>query len=327
MTTTRTIAQNTREEPAAWQVWLPQVVLPAAVLLLTPAYWPRWAVMWLLVVAIYAGWKWVSWLASGRREPPDRVPSQSTTLRHRGAYAPRSPASPWKHIAYLVLWPGLDSAAFLGDRKPPQPKLAEWLLAAAKLGLGAALLWVIGPRTAPQQELLLGWIGMIGMVLVAHFGSVHMLSCFWRSVGIDAKPLMDWPIAATSVSDFWGRRWNTAFRDLAHQFVFRPLVRRWGGAWAIAASFVFSGLVHDLVISVPAQAGYGWPTLYFLLQGAAVFFERSRLGKALGIGSGWRGWLFAAIVILGPACWLFHPPFVEAVIVPFMRVIGAAPPV
>jgi D-alanyl-lipoteichoic acid acyltransferase DltB (MBOAT superfamily) len=161
---------------------------------------------------------------------------------------------------------------------------------------------------------------------VLHFGSIHLLSCFWRSMGIEARPLMDWPIAATSVSDFWGRRWNTAFRDLAHQFVFRPLVRRWGGTWALAASFVFSAFVHELAISVPAQGGYGWPTLYFMLQGAAVFLERSRLGKAMRLGGGWRGWLFAAAMILGPAYWLFHPPFIHAVIVPFLHAIGAAQP-
>lgn len=279
---------------------MPLVLLPVSVLALTPADWPRWAIMWLLVIAIYASWKWVSW--------------QGVSVTQ---------AAPWKHVAYLLLWPGLDAAAFLGDRKPPQPKLAEWILGTANLALGVILLWGIAPRISPEHELLLGWIGMIGIVLVAHFGSIHLASCFWRSLGMDARPLMDWPIATTSVSDFWGRRWNTAFRDLAHQFIFRPLVRRWGGAWAVAASFVFSGLIHDLVISVPAQGGYGWPTLYFLLQGAAVFFERSRWAKALGLGSGWRGWLFSALVILGPAGLLFHSPFVRTVIVPFMRALGA----
>jgi len=283
--------------------WLPLAILPASVIVLVPEQWPRWAFMWLLVVAVYAGWKWVSW----RRTPIEGV------VR-------------WRHAAYLVLWPGLDVAAFLAGRAPQKPKLAEWLAAAAKMGLGATLLWGVGPRIPLEREILLGWIGMVGIVMVLHFGSIHLLSCFWRSVGVEARPLMDWPITATSVSDFWGRRWNTAFRDLAHQFVFRPLVRRWSGTWALAGSFVFSGLVHELAISVPAQGGYGWPTLYFLGQGVAVFLERSRPGKAFGLGSGWRGWLFAAAVILGPAYWLFHPPFIHAVIVPFLQAIGAAQP-
>ena len=80
-------------------------------------------------------------------------------------------------------------------------------------------------------------------------------------------------------------------------------------ALALVAGFVFSGLVHELVISVPARAGYGGPTLFFALQVPALLFERSRTGKALGLGQGVRGWLLTVLVIVGPAGMLFHPPF------------------
>jgi hypothetical protein len=165
---------------------------------------------------------------------------------------------------------------------------------------------------------------MVGLVFVLHFGSIHLLSCLWRWLGIEARPLMNWPIAATSVSDFWGRRWNTAFRDLTHRFLFGPLQRRIGAGWALAVGFLASGLVHDLVISVPAGAGFGLPTLYFLLQGAAIFIERNRTGRAMGLGRGWRGRLFALVAVLGPAGMLFHPPFVRNVVVPFLNVIGVS---
>jgi hypothetical protein len=54
-----------------------------------------------------------------------------------------------------------------------------------------------------------------------------------------------------------------------------------------------------------------------------VSFERSRVGKRLGLRRGVRGWLYTALFTAGPAFWLFHPPFVRNVVLPFMRAIGA----
>ncbi len=84
-----------------------------------------------------------------------------------------------------------------------------------------------------------------------------------------------------------------------------------------------SGLIHDLVISLPARGGYGLPTLYFLLQGAGVTAEHSRFGKRLGLGHGRRGWCFMVVVLVLPVFGLFHPWFVLRVILPFMRAIHA----
>ena len=125
------------------------------------------------------------------------------------------------------------------------------------------------------------------------------------------------------VSEFWGKRWNTPFRDLTHRFLFRPATRRLAMPVALLAAFAASGIVHELVISVPAGAGYGGPTLFFLLQAAAILAERSAAGRRAGLGGGWRGRLFAAVVLLLPAVILFHPPFVNDVVVPFLRAIGA----
>ena len=39
---------------------------------------------------------------------------------------------------------------------------------------------------------------------------------------------------------------------------------------------------------------------------------------------GWlRGRLFTLAIVAAPAFWLFHPPFVRRVILPFMQAIGA----
>jgi hypothetical protein len=282
---------------------VPLVVLPAAVLLFTPAGWPPWALMWSLAFVIYGSLKWLTW----RRAPVRGVPL-------------------WRHLGYLLAWPGLDPVAFLTpDPGSPsrRPTVREWLFASAKFLLGVGVLFGLARQIPPGFPYWVGWAGMVGIIFVLHFGSFHLLSCAWRSVGVEARPLMDWPIASVSVSEFWGRRWNTAFRDLTHRFLFRPLASRLGPRGAILAGFVFSGLLHDLVVSVPPGGGYGGPTLFFLVQGLAIFFERSAAGRRLGLGAGWRGRLFTAAVLVGPVYLLFHPPFVEGVVVPFLRTLGA----
>jgi len=185
------------------------------------------------------------------------------------------------------------------------------------------MIYGVTPWVAQDHAYLAGWVGMIGIVLALHFGSFHLLSCMWRAAGVQARPLMNRPLTSVGLGEFWGRRWNTAFRDLTHRFLFRPLAPWLGSRGAVFAGFVFSGVVHDLVISVPAKGGYGGPTLFFLVQGVAIVLERGSVGRRLGLGSGWRGWSFTMGSLLAPVVVLFHRPFVERIIVPFLQAIGA----
>lgn len=273
--------------------------LPALVLVAVPDAWPRWAFMWLLAVAVFAGCKLLTWTAA-----PVRAPW-------------------WLHAGYLA-WPGMDAAAFLrGPRDSVRrPRAEEWTLALGKTLLGAGLVWGVAGRIPAELALLKGWTGMVGLVLLLHFGSFHLLSCAWRAAGIDAVPLMDRPLAARSVGEFWGRRWNRAFRDLTHRFLFRPLTVRLGARRALWLSFLASGLVHELVISLPARGGWGGPTAFFLVQALAIAVERSAGGQSLLAGElAGRLFTFAALVL--PAGILFHPPFVLRIMVPFLAAIGA----
>lgn len=283
--------------------WWPLLAFPLAVGFAIPTSWPRWALMWALAVAIYACLKWLTWR---------RTPAPQATLA--------------RHVGYLLAWPGLDARAFLTapSSEVSKPTLAEWWFAAAKFLFGMLIFFGARFVLPTRLPLLVGWAGMVGLVFVLHFGLFHLLSCFWRSVGVQAEPLMNWPIASKGISDFWGHRWNMAFRDLAYRFLFRPFTRWFGPRWGILSGFAFSGVVHDLVISLPAGGGYGLPTLYFLLQPLALFAERSAIGKRCGLARDWRGRLFAAAIIAFPAPLLFHTHFVNNIIYPFMQALGAA---
>jgi hypothetical protein len=274
--------------------WLPIVALPMAALLFTPDHWPRWAFMWLLAWTIFAGCKWLTWWT-----------------------APTHGASVRRQLGYLVAWPGLDAAVFLHAPSPRVPPLSAWLFALGKLGVGIVLIGGVYPRLN-AADLLRGWVGMFGTIFVLHFGLFHLLSLTWQGLGISARPIMDWPVLAVSVSEFWGKRWNLAFRDLTHRFLFRPLTTRFGAKTALVFGFLFSGIMHELVISLPAHGGWGGPTAFFLLQAAAILFERSAVGQRLGLMRGFRGWAFAMLVLVGPLLLLFHPPFVYTIVVPFL---------
>ena len=251
--------------------------------------WPRWLVMWLIAGTMYAGLKLVSW-------------------RHL-------PAQWWKHVAYLLLWPGMDSRAYLigqGQR----PAFQEWMFAFGKMTFGLMVLGFTVAMIDRWPAELAGWIGMVGIIFTLHFGLFHALSCFWRMCGCDAKPIMNWPILSTSLAEFWGKRWNLAFRDLTHEFLFRPATKRLGVAVATAVGFFASGVIHELAITVPAGGGYGGPTVYFLIQLAGLLVERSKLGKSI------RGRAFTWLCLIAPAYWLFPPAFTTGIVVPFMRFLG-----
>jgi membrane bound O-acyltransferase family protein len=267
------------------------------------AGWPRWFWMWLIATGLYAACKALTWWTT----------EIATTSR-------------WKHIAYLVAWPGMDAAAFLESHAVTiRCPIDEWTRAMVNLITGTFLVFFAARRLPPGDTLLIGWIGMIGFVLILHFGAFHLLSCTWRSLKCPASPLMNRPLASTSLAEFWGRRWNTAFRDLTHRFLFRPLASRVGPRAAVLAGFVVSGLVHDVVISLPAGGGYGGPTLFFVIQGLAVTLERSRPGRRIGLGHGAIGRSFVLLTLIGPLGLLFHRPFIVGVITPFMHAIGALP--
>jgi hypothetical protein len=301
MNTASQVTPAAATKKTAWLAWLPLLALPAASIFYSD-HVPPWLFMWTLSFAIFAGLKWMTWWTA------------RTCVSHTAA----------RSIAYLLAWPGMDAAAFLDSHAPAGiASRQEWLWATIKTCVGVASLWIVARCIPADQLLLRGWIGLFGLIFLLHFGSFHLIALFWQSMGIDAEPIMSKPVLSKNLSEFWGRRWNLGFRQLAHEFIFNPLYKRIGVAPAGFMVFVVSGLIHDLVISLPARGGYGLPTAYFVLQGLGVSAERSAFGRRLGLQSGFLARLFTFVVTAAPAFWLFHPPFVLHVIIPFMHAIHA----
>jgi hypothetical protein len=286
----------------SWLGWVPLCVFTVLASSLRGRL-PPWGLMWLLSITIFAGFKWWTWWR---------------------AISARARTTTTRSFIYLFLWPGMDARRFLDlspYRKIPTP--SAWIWAFAKTAFGALLVW--GAARLAGHGLLAGWIGMVGFIFLLHFGLFAALALFWQRQGIDAPSLMNCPIAADSLGDFWGKRWNSGFRDIVFGLMFIRLAKRFGTTSAAIITFVISGLIHELVITFPASAGYGLPTLYFTLQGVAMLTERSLVGARLGLAQGWRGHAFALIVVTLPIFALFPPPFVHRVMVPFLQIIKALP--
>jgi hypothetical protein len=287
-----------------------RIALASAPLLLLPTVAgstlqnaPAWVLMWAIAASLWLGLKWATLMDAwrvGLRPALRRI------------------------FAYMLAWPNTDALSFLNKVEvPDKPAIRDWLSGFANTSLGIVLLYTgvrLAYRISPQ---LSGWIGMIGLVFVLHFGIFKLLALAWRSVGINATFLMRSPIASSSLAEFWGRRWNTGFSGPAKGFLHAPIARRIDPWIATMCVFLVSGLTHESVISLPAGGGYGLPTAYFLLQAVGLQIERSRIGRRLGLGRGFRGRAFALLMTAGPVLLLFHPVFVREVILPFLAAIGA----
>src|SRR5262249_53547402 len=150
--------------------------------------------------------------------------------------------------------------------------------------VGALLLWVV-PLLLPEGTplLLRAWIGLIGTVLLSLFALFDLWVIFYRLLDIGVEKLWFMPGGATSLADFWGRRWNRVFSGMVRDLLFTPLTRLWAGRrWAVPLAllmvFLYSGFIHENV-SVAIDGRRGGPTLYFLIQYAALMLEHTATGK------------------------------------------------
>lgn len=168
----------------------PIFLMPAGVIVVAPLV-PSWILMWLLCGAIFFALKWATFTRYLNNEiQPD-----------------------WQRAAgYLFAWPGMNPAEFFAlPSQLDKPVFGKWLTALGNTLLGALLIWGVARLIPPQQELAVGWVGMIGLIFLLHFGSFHLLALIWQSNGIYARALMHFPTASRSLADFWGAPLESSF--------------------------------------------------------------------------------------------------------------------
>jgi hypothetical protein len=179
----------------------------------------------------------------------------------------------------------------------------------------AAAWWVVGAadRFDGWRHYALRWYvggGPLPFAMVACLDAV--LAFVLAALGRAMPPVNRAPYLATSLSDFWSRRWNSIINSVLRDHVYRRLANR-GALMAMTATFVVSAVLHAYLIGMltGVLATVAW-TVFFLAQIAFMWIERRlRVRK-------WRpGW--GHVWTLGSLA-LLYPLFVEPLLVLFERV-------
>ena len=225
--------------------------------------------------------------------------------------------------AFAMGWAGMRAQPFetLGSRALPDawPKIRFGL---TSLTAGFAMLFLAHQVAAFDFNSDLHFLVVTALLLIAfslilHFGLLSIAGGWWRLLGVRTYLLFKEPLKSSSLNEFWSQRWNLAFIEMTSLLIFRPFRKRGNKTTALMLAFAFSGLLHELAISVPVNGGYGLPLLYFIIQGAAIKLEQAPLVRNSGL---LENKLLARLWVLGwltaPIPLLFHGRFIREIIWP-----------
>ncbi|CAH9119318.1 unnamed protein product [Cuscuta europaea] len=140
--------------------------------------------------------------------------------------------------------------------------------------------------------------------------------------GIELEPPFDEPHLATSLQDFWGRRWNLMVTNILRPTVYDPVMavmaRFVSGQWArftgVVGAFLVSGIMHELVFySIGRAKPSGQVLCFFLLHGVCLGLEnwmkKALVGK-FRLPALVSGPLTLSFVMV-TSFWLFFPPMLN----------------
>lgn len=248
------------------------------------------------------------------------------SVEAEAAGQPRLPPGRW--LLFATVWFGMKPAIFarkaptsLPDAGPLVKRGMIGLIGGAVLVILGRLVWLANwPWLSEGTSFWLATAFLLpGLSVILHFGMCTFVAGILQWSGFDCRPLMRSPLASRSLTEFWGRRWNLAFSEMTAVGVYRP-VEKWGGKrLGSVLSFLFSGWLHELAISLPVMAGFGLPSLYFALHAGLVQIERIfERGKRPIERLGWlaRAWTLGWLAL--PLLLLFHPAFLEGVVWPMV---------
>ncbi|CAN6227495.1 unnamed protein product [Urochloa humidicola] len=137
------------------------------------------------------------------------------------------------------------------------------------------------------------------------------------ALGMELEPQFDKPYLASSLRDFWGRRWNLMASAILRPSVYDPVRARAGKAAGVFATFAVSGLMHEVITwYLTLLPPTGETTAFFLLHGACCVAEGWCARRwAAEKGRRWPpppprpvATVLVAALVVSTTFWLFFPP-------------------
>lgn len=117
-------------------------------------------------------------------------------------------------------------------------------------------------------------------------------------------PIFDQPWAATSLHDFWSKRWHQLLRHTFLTLGGYPLQALFGLPGLVFGTFLASGLYHHWALYAMGRGNDRTVIWFFVLQAVGVSFERLLFKSTGWKVNGWFGtaWVWLWIVGGGQGC-------------------------
>jgi alginate O-acetyltransferase complex protein AlgI len=222
-------------------------------------------------------------------------------------------------IAFSLGWFGMRPGLFENLSSSSLPFTHLLLKGFSRILIGLVLLYfslALKESSQLNRFFLPQLLLLTGLSFILHFGILNISTAVWRMLGVDVSELFHSPYKSRSLREFWGRRWNIAFSEMTAVISYRPLKTKIGVDKAMMISFLLSGFLHEIAISLPVRTGYGLPMTYFAIHAFAMYLEsKSRfIQKVLRHNVLSRVWVMVMLILPMPI--LFHPTFIGNVLVP-----------
>jgi hypothetical protein len=204
-------------------------------------------------------------------------------IQNTGDVSFKSLKAPFKTRSFIeyITWSSLPPDTI--PAKTPEEKRSNRSEALRRIGVGSIQTLVGAGIVGANLKFRFGdlsvwllWPYCAAIALTLPSGVFRLIvGTYMLVTGNRCLPMFNNPVLSTTISEFWGSRWNLMFVRCIKRGAFLPLVRAgWSPAVAALASFGVSAFVHELLILVVLGRLDGFNGLFFLLQTIPIVLER-----------------------------------------------------